>query len=143
VVADEALVMRDGPETGCKFLSFFGRRPDLTADQFLWHWRERHGPLFLSLAAFRESVTRYVQYRCVPAQQRFFDGRAPVQPFDGVTELHFRSFPQIRAGFEEPEAAHLLGADVQRFLASPTLRLMLEPKELFAPDRSGTTAGEP
>ena len=41
------------------------RNPNMTHDQFLAHWRDRHGPLFSGQPIVKKTVRRYLQSRIV------------------------------------------------------------------------------
>ncbi len=82
------------------------RRPDLTFQQFVDHWRNVHAPLALQIPG----VVKYVQS---PALQR--PGATSEPRADGLAEIWFETMETYRAGFTTPAAEALL-ADERNFL---------------------------
>ncbi len=44
-----------------KKIAFLVRRPDLSHEQFTWHWREKHGPLVAQSAGYERYRVGYAQ----------------------------------------------------------------------------------
>lgn len=89
-----------------KAVAILKRRPDLTFQQFVDHWRNVHAPLALQIPG----VVKYVQS---PTLQRPNARSQP--PADGIAEIWFESMETYRAGFTSAAAEALL-ADEQNFL---------------------------
>ncbi|HEX2173726.1 MAG TPA: EthD domain-containing protein [Dehalococcoidia bacterium] len=89
-----------------KAVAIIKRRPDLTFQQFVDHWRNVHAPLALQIPG----VIKYVQS---PALQR--PGAKSQPAVDGIAEIWFESIDTYRAGFATPAAEALL-ADEQNFI---------------------------
>jgi uncharacterized protein (TIGR02118 family) len=61
------------------------RNPDMTYDQFLAYWRDRHAALFSSQPIVKKTVRRYVQSRIVSDTP----AGAFLAPFDGIAQIWF------------------------------------------------------
>ena len=98
-------------------IAILKRRPDLTFQQFVDHWRNVHAPLALQIPG----VVKYVQS---PSLQR--PGATSEPRADGLAEIWFESIESYRAGFATPAAAALL-ADERNFLdLDKTVRTFVE-----------------
>jgi uncharacterized protein (TIGR02118 family) len=76
-----------------KIVSVIKRRRDLTFEQFLEHWQERHPAFVTRLPGLR----RYIQSPAVPHPRRTW-------PWDGMAQLWFDDLRAIKLAFESPEA---------------------------------------
>lgn len=94
-----------------KFTILLRRRPGMTPADFVAHHRERHAPLFLSIAAVQENVRRYVQQHVVAVDLPGMPGPA----FDGVTELWFDDVAGIGRVFQDPEYLAVIRPDEELF----------------------------
>ena len=104
---------RDGEDApGVKLVSFMRRAGELSHEQFVRHWTERHAPLAIEhhvgLWNYRQNIVR----------RAYTPGGADV---DGIAELHFRS----RADFDteffgSDESRTIIMEDVKRFMRRPT-----------------------
>lgn len=96
------------------------RRSDLDAAEFSRYWRETHGPLVASKASAL-GIVAYRQLHAMPVEvnERAFRQRGGPLAYDGVAELEFTSFEEMRAAASTPEgqaaAAELL-EDERRFI---------------------------
>ena len=77
------------------------RRPNLSFEDFDRYWRDRHGPLVAGFSKVLR-IRRYVQSSRLTndlADMAASIRDAPA-PYDGVAELWFESWDDLRAGFE-------------------------------------------
>ena len=96
-----------------KLVALLRRRPDLTHDEFLRHWRERHTPLLLGLPEFMGLLRRYVQGR--PAGSFAADATG-AEPWDGAAEMWFESLEEMGRAFALPCYLGVIRPDEERFL---------------------------
>lgn len=97
----------DGPvDETMRLFAFVRRRPDLTREEFLRHWHERHGPLIRDTPELAERLLRYEQH---PAHPNDRSG------FDGVALQEFRSWDDFVAMISGP-AGEAMRADEANFL---------------------------
>jgi uncharacterized protein (TIGR02118 family) len=91
-----------------KLIPFVKRRPDLSAEAYGRHWRERHGPLAV---ARQPGFWHYVQNHMV-------DYLTDTTPrWDGIGELHYRTLDDIfTRTFDSEEGQRLIMEDVERFM---------------------------
>ena len=95
-----------------KFTILLVRNPSLTHAEFVAHHRDVHAPLFMSVAAVKETVRRYVQQHAVPAE---LPGLPPGR-FDGVTELWFDDVEALARCFGDAEYMERIRPDEASFL---------------------------
>jgi uncharacterized protein (TIGR02118 family) len=80
------------------------RRPDLSFDAFMSHYRERHAPL---ARVHHPGIARYVQNFLPPGEGLV----------DAISELWFRSEREARERFyRDDESRAVIGEDVRRFI---------------------------
>jgi uncharacterized protein (TIGR02118 family) len=79
--------------TSVKIVSVIKRRPDLSFEEFVSHWQNRHPAFVTRLPGLR----RYVQNPAVPHPRRTW-------PWDGMAELWFDDVYAIKVAFESAEA---------------------------------------
>jgi uncharacterized protein (TIGR02118 family) len=96
------------------------RRSDVEAADFTRYWRDEHGPLVASHAAAL-GVLGYRQLHALPVEinRRAGAARGAPEPYDGVAELDFASYDDMRAAAATPDgqtAAASLLADERRFI---------------------------
>lgn len=95
-----------------KFTILLKRKPGLTHDEFVEHHQSVHAALFMSVAAVKETVRRYVQ-------QHALDIDLPGMPktrFDGITELWFDDVESLGRCFSDPEYLARIRPDEESFL---------------------------
>jgi uncharacterized protein (TIGR02118 family) len=114
-----------------RLVSLLKRKEGTTHEEFLAHWRDRHGPLIAASSAARY-VRRYEQHPVVwpPA-----GSREPEPPFDGVTIQEFDSVESFHAHLAEPDAPAMLD-DVARFLDPSALQWVICDEPTVVIDRS-------
>ena len=98
-------------KTYTKRLGILKKREDLTHEQFVRHWTEKHAPLacthHVGLWNYTQNVVRRV----------YTPGGAAI---DGVAELHFRSRESFDTEFyDSDDGRAAIRQDVKRFLAKP------------------------
>ena len=85
-----------------KVLSLLTRKPHLTHEEFVRHWREIHGPLALTVPGIR----RYVQSHIEATRTRADIAETEVD-VDGIAELWYDDEASLRASAATPEARAL------------------------------------
>ncbi len=85
-----------------KVLSLLTRKPGLTHEQFVRHWRDIHGPLALGVPGVR----RYVQAHITGTRGRTDIQEAEVE-IDGIAELWYDDEAALAASAAMPEAQRL------------------------------------
>jgi uncharacterized protein (TIGR02118 family) len=99
-----------------KLVALLRRRPDLSHEEFLRHWRERHTPLLLGLPEFMRHLRRYVHgYPAGP----FAADATGAEPFDGAAEMFFDSVEDMGRAFALPCYRERIRPDEERFLDLP------------------------
>ena len=94
---------------GVKLVCPVRRRADLSREAFLDHWFGTHVAL---ARAHHPGLVRYVTN--VVERRLGTDG----EPWDGFTELHFRSAADIAGGlFDSPEGERIVREDIGKFLS--------------------------
>jgi uncharacterized protein (TIGR02118 family) len=94
-----------------KLFAFLRRRTDLGYDEFLSHWRDRHGPLIRDTPELARHILRYEQH-----------ARHAVGPWsgnedlDGVAVQWFEDLDAFKAFLADPSYAELIAPDERRFL---------------------------
>jgi uncharacterized protein (TIGR02118 family) len=99
-----------------KLVALLRRRSDLSHEEFLRHWRERHTPLVLSLPDFMRHLERYVHGYPAGA---FAADAAGGEPFDGAAEMVFESLEAMGRAFALPCYLEQIRPDEERFLDLP------------------------
>jgi uncharacterized protein (TIGR02118 family) len=94
-----------------KLFAMLRRRTDMSAEEFIAHWRDVHGPLIASEPTLARHLVRYEQHvRHRPDSLSGTDG------VDGVAVQWFRSIDDFVGFISEPAYAELVAPDEQRFL---------------------------
>jgi hypothetical protein len=116
------------------------RNPDLTTEQFVEHWKERHGPLIAGTPELARHIHRYEQHvRHRP------DGLSGNDDLDGVAVQWYRTIDDFAAFISEPAYAELIAPDERRFLDVGRIEFIIteEPHVVIdgaRPDASNGTA---
>lgn len=109
---------RDWPDgqrsPGVKMVYPVQRKEDITHEQFVTHWVEKHVPIVLK---YMNGISRYVTN---PVERRI--GKAP--DVDGIVELHYLD-PSAMDGprYNAPEADAIMADDVAQFITPTGLAL--------------------
>ena len=85
-----------------KLVSLLTRRPELTHEQFVRHWRDIHGPRALAVPGVR----RYVQSHIRSTRTRA-DIPETALEIDGIAELWYDDEAALAASAASPEARAL------------------------------------
>lgn len=86
-----------------KVLALIRRKPDMSRDDFLRYWEQRHAPLILALPGVR----RYRQNHAIEHRKDW--------PYDGAAELWFDSVGAVARAFEG-QAADAMRVDEEKFV---------------------------
>lgn len=114
------------------------RNPHLTREQFLAHWRDRHGPLLRSCVAFTRHMLSYTQHYPQAAGSPMASMFGTSGDFDGVAKLTFASTLAMEAAFAEPDYLETVQPDEATFvdvancLSFVTDDVLLVRSDLFA-----------
>jgi uncharacterized protein (TIGR02118 family) len=94
-----------------KLFAVLRRRQGMTTEEFVEHWRDRHGPLIASEPTLARHIVRYEQHvRHRP------DALSGNEGIDGVAVQWFDSIDGFVGFMSEPAYAELVAPDEQRFL---------------------------
>ena len=93
----------DGP---VRLIAFVKRREGTTREEFLEHWRDRHGPLIRDTPGLARHIERYEQMAARPGDR---------SGWDGVAVQQFRSWSDFVGLLSDPAAA-AMRADEEAFL---------------------------
>ena len=85
-----------------KVLSLLTRKPDISHEAFVRHWKDIHGPLALDVPGVR----RYVQSHIAGTRTRADIPETEVE-IDGIAELWYDDEAAMRASAATPEAQRL------------------------------------
>lgn len=116
-----------------KLFAFIRRRPDLSAEEFHAHWRDRHGPLIADTPELARHVVRYEQHpRHHPGRRSGSDG------IDGVAVQWFESMDHFRSFLTDPAYAELVAVDERRFIDTDRIEYVItdEPAVIIDGPRS-------
>ena len=89
-----------------KSLTFLKRKPGLSREEFLRHWKEKHGPLAAKVVP---GLKKYVQCHPVPGIE---------SDIDGIVELWWDSPESFQAflSWRQSDAAKVLKEDEEKFV---------------------------
>ena len=133
VMEADTNVIIDGPREGYKMLSFMRRRPDISHDAFVEHYRTIHAGIVLASQQIMSYIPRYVQHYVIPGTQKQFGttGEGQLPQFDAVKELWFRSLEDIETMFATEDYKTKLNPDEPNFiLLGGSTRFMLKEIEI-------------
>lgn len=104
------------------------RRADLTYEEFLAYWTEKHTPMLAKPAPDGPKVYRYIQLH--PISQTVPD--LQTAPYDGVAEIWFDKLDDAAAMFTSEHYKTTVAADEEKFLdRSKTLFLYSHEKRII------------
>ena len=116
-----------------KVIGLLRRKPGISREEFLRHWKDHHGALAMSVPEFARHVRKYVQVHRVSipqldAQERYSQTGLPME-YDGAVEMWFDSPEAMQKAFAalaDPVACKELREDEDRFIdGSNTLSVMV------------------
>ena len=112
---------------------FVKRRPDLTREEFLAYWRNRHGPLIRDTPELARWTTRYVQHAAHPKDS---------SGYDGVAVQDFASWDDFIAMITGP-AGELMRQDETNFLSQKDIAVVFttEPGVMIGRSAEGDEGG--
>jgi uncharacterized protein (TIGR02118 family) len=103
-----------------RLFAYLYRNEELTHDQFVDHWQNRHGPLIASLPDLARHIVRYEQHpRHSP------DVMSGSEGCDGVAVQWFESLDDFVAFVAEPDYAAHIAPDETRFLDMSRVRFVV------------------
>ena len=96
------------------------RRSDMTHEQFLEYWRDRHAAFFASQPIVKKTVRRYVQSRTVPDTP----AGTFVAAFDGVAQLWFDDIDGFLEYLQSPNYKDVIRLDEEKFTDPRKVQLL-------------------
>lgn len=112
-----------------KLFAFLYRRETMTHEEFVEHWRDRHGPLIAGNESLARHIVRYEQHPRLDA-----GALSGSEGCDGVAVQWLESIDEFEAFINEPDYAALIAPDEQRFLDMSRVRFVIcdEPSVVIA-----------
>lgn len=104
-----------------KLFAFLYRNPELTHDEFVAHWRDRHGPLIADTPALARHIIRYEQHPRHDPTSRLTAG----DDVDGVAVQWMGSIDDFVGFVSEPAYSELIAPDEWRFLDMDRVRYVI------------------
>ncbi|TFK39574.1 EthD domain-containing protein [Crucibulum laeve] len=93
------------------------RRPDLTHEQFIDYWSNKHGPLFKSFEIVKQKVILYSQFHVLTPQSNQLAALGVTVPdFDGTSEFIVENIEDFLAILSDPEYLEKGVPDEEHFL---------------------------
>lgn len=116
-----------------KLFALLRRRPGLTHEEFVAHWRDRHGPLIRDTPDLARHLVRYEQH---PRHRP--DALSGTEGIDGVAVQWFASIDDFVGFISEPAYAELVAPDERRFLDMDRLEFVITDEPTVMIDGPGT-----
>jgi uncharacterized protein (TIGR02118 family) len=112
-----------------KLFALLRRAEGLTHDEFVEHWRDRHGPLIRDTPALARHIVRYEQH---PRHRP--DALSGNEGLDGVAVQWFDSIDGFAGFISAPEYQELIAPDERRFLNMDLVEFIIcdEPNVVIA-----------
>ncbi len=106
-----------------KVIGLIKRKPGISRQEFLRHWKEDHGPLVMSIPQLARHIRKYVQVHRVSvpaldAQERYGQTALPAE-YDGAVEMWFDSPEEMQNAFAvlaDPVICRRLREDEDSFI---------------------------
>ncbi len=91
-----------------KLIMCLTRRQDITREEFMKYWQDKHGPFFMSNAEAM-GAKKYVQSQTIdsPLNEGMRASRDMMPEYDGVAEVWFESEEALMQGMSSPEGQKL------------------------------------
>jgi uncharacterized protein (TIGR02118 family) len=106
--------------TMVKLFAVLRRRPGMSTEEFVAHWRDHHGPLIAGEPSLARHLVRYEQHvRHRP------DALSGTEDVDGVAVQWFRTIDDFVAFISEPAYRELVAPDERRFLDMDRLEFVI------------------
>jgi uncharacterized protein (TIGR02118 family) len=103
-----------------KLFAVLRRRQGMSTEEFVEHWRGRHGPLIAGEPTLARHIVRYEQHvRHRP------DALSGNEGIDGVAVQWFESIDRFVDFMSEPAYAELIAPDEQRFLDMASVEFII------------------
>jgi len=103
-----------------KLFAFLRRREGMSHEDFVAHWRDRHGPLIRDTPELARHIVRYEQHpRHAPGP---WSGN---EDLDGVAVQWFETLDGFKAFLAEPSYGELIAPDEQRFLDTSRVEFVI------------------
>jgi uncharacterized protein (TIGR02118 family) len=118
-----------------KLIALLRRNPDMSHEEFVEHWRERHGPLIAGTPQLARHIRRYEQH---PRHQA--GGLSGNEGLDGVAVQWFDRIEDFAAFVSEPAYAELVAPDEQRFLDMSAVEFIVCDEPTVVIDELGPAA---
>ncbi len=106
-------------KTYAKRIGYVNKRPDLSFDEFVAHWKGVHAVLCQRIPGLKRYAINVIDRRDYPNM-----------PFDGFSELWFDNVEAHDAAFPSPEGVELL-ADAKNFTEKLTGVLVTEQRFIW------------
>lgn len=124
-----------------KMFAVLRRKPGLTHEEFVAHWRDHHGPLIRDTPELARHIVRYEQH----ARHRG-DALSGTEGVDGVAVQWFRTIDDFLGFISEPSYPELVAPDERRFIDMDRIEFVItdEPNVVIdgpRTDAEGGTAG--
>ncbi len=118
-----------------KLFALLRRNPDMTTEEFVAHWRDRHGPLIKNEPLLARHIVRYEQH-----VRHRGDALSGNEGLDGVAVQWFNSIDDFVGFMSEPAYANLIAPDEQRFLDMSAIEFIVteEPTVIIGDPESGS-----
>ncbi|GKZ75508.1 hypothetical protein AnigIFM56816_000161 [Aspergillus niger] len=126
-------IIKDGPTSGVKYLSFLRRSESLDQETFLSYWLTQHAPLVKSVESFYKLVRRYVQHHGLLKLHRAMSEEGSSETFSGVVELYFDSIEDLETAFNLPEYLETIRQDERKFLCGSSMRFIVKERPVLKP----------
>jgi len=86
-----------------KVIGLIKRKPGISREEFLRHWKDDHGPLVASIPELARHVRKYIQVHRVSipaldAQERYGQTSLPTE-YDGAVEMWFDNAEEMQKAF--------------------------------------------
>ncbi len=125
-----------------KMFAILRRKPGLSPEEFVAHWRDHHGPLIRDTPELARHIVRYEQHvrhrpEGVGAEPNPLAG---TQDVDGVAVQWFESIDDFAGFISEPAYPELVAPDEQRFIDMSRIEFLITEEPTVVIDGPRTPA---